>query len=205
MSVEIVALKKAGGALAETLARSAPFITGPLIRRTGFSPARITATPYSTVQLSNNSFYLVPFRLGRDMTITRVRFNVATAQAGSTVTVALWAVPVDGSFPWRLIANMDVDTTSTGVKLAYLDPDPEVFAGEVLIAGFRGNGATMPTLTAFPDDALEPTTSPSFVNGAGGACTLARAFGVGATPVDLGSLPSSGSTLAPAFDIDTAA
>jgi hypothetical protein len=116
-------------------------------------PFARTATATTTLAMTNNTSYWIPFAVNRSTTITDLSINVSTAANGSSETVGIYNSNTTNLYPNTLLGSVSLATASTGLKTGTLATAITLTPGIYWIA-LASSGA--PTLTALAVGSLLP-------------------------------------------------
>jgi hypothetical protein len=108
-------------------------------------PFAMTATATTTLAMTNNTSYWMPFAVNRNINISAISINVSTAAASTSETVGIYNSNLTNLYPNTLLGSVTLDTTTTGLKTGTLSTAITLTPGMYWIA-LASNGA--PTLTA---------------------------------------------------------
>jgi hypothetical protein len=116
-------------------------------------PFAITATATTTLGMTNNTSYWIPFAVNRRTTVSAISINVSTAANNTSETVGIYNLNLTNLYPNTLLASVTLDTSTTGLKTGTLATEITLTPGIYWIA-LASNGA--PTLTALAVGSLLP-------------------------------------------------
>jgi hypothetical protein len=115
-------------------------------------PFAMTSTATTTLAMTNNTSYWIPFGVNRNITVNAISINVSTA-GGTSETVGIYNSNLTNLYPNTLLGSVTLDTTTTGFKTGTLATAITLTPGIYWIA-LASNGA--PTLTALAVGSLLP-------------------------------------------------
>jgi hypothetical protein len=116
-------------------------------------PFAMTATATTTLAMTNNTSYWMPFAVNRNISISAISINVSTAAASTSETVGIYNSNLTNLYPNTLLGSVTLDTTTTGLKTGTLSTAITLTPGMYWIA-LASDGA--PTLTAIGENTLLP-------------------------------------------------
>ena len=116
-------------------------------------PFAMTATETTTLEMTNNTSYWIPFAVNRKTTVSAISVKVSTAGAGSSQNVGISNSNTTNLYPNALLGSVTLDTSSTGLKTGTLATAITLTPGIYWIA-IASSGA--PTLTALAVGSLLP-------------------------------------------------
>jgi hypothetical protein len=115
-------------------------------------PFSATATATTTLAMTNNTSYWIPFSVNRKTTVSALSVNVTTAATNSSETVGIYNSNLTNLYPNTLLGSVNLATASTGLKTGNLTTAITLTPGVYWIA-LASNGA--PTLTALAVGSLK--------------------------------------------------
>jgi hypothetical protein len=116
-------------------------------------PFAITSTATSTLAMTTNTSYWIPFAVNRTTTVSALSINVSTASNGSSETVGIYNSNQTNLYPQALLGSVTLNTAATGLKTGTLTTAITLTPDLYWIA-LASNGA--PTLTALAVGSLLP-------------------------------------------------
>jgi hypothetical protein len=116
-------------------------------------PYATTATSTTTLGMTNNTSYWIPFAVNIRTTVSAISINVTTASTSSSQTVGIYNSNLTNLYPNTLLESVTLATTTTGVITGTLTTAITLTPGIYWIA-LASNGA--PTLTALAVGSLVP-------------------------------------------------
>ncbi len=120
-------------------------VPAPLLA-TGLSvcPFSVNATARTTLAMTNNTSYWIPFTVNRNTTVSAMSINVSTA-GGTSVDVGIYGSNPNNLYPNTLLRSVTLTTGTAGLRTGTLSTAITLTPGIYWIA-LASNGA--PTLTA---------------------------------------------------------
>ena len=116
-------------------------------------PYAANAVATTTLAMTNNTSYWIPFAVNRRMTVSNISINVTTASAGSSENVGIYNSNPTNLYPNTLLGSVTLDTSTTGLKTGTLASAITLTPGIYWIA-LASNGT--PTLTTLAVGSLLP-------------------------------------------------
>jgi hypothetical protein len=116
-------------------------------------PFAMTSSATTTLAMTNNTSYWIPFAVNRNISISAISINVSTAASSTSETVGIYNSDLTNLYPNTLLGSVTLDTTTTGLKTGTLSTAITLTPGIYWIA-LASNGA--PTLTAIGENTLLP-------------------------------------------------
>jgi hypothetical protein len=116
-------------------------------------PFVASAVATTTLGMTNNTSYWIPFAVNKRTDVSAISINVSTASAGSSESVGIYNSNLASLYPSTLLTSVTLDTSSTGLKTGTLATTITLTPGIYWIA-LASNGA--PTLTALAVGSLLP-------------------------------------------------
>jgi hypothetical protein len=112
---------------------------------TNVCPYNTTATATTTLEMTNNTSYWIPFAVNRRTIVSAISINVTTAANSSSEIVGIYNSNPTNLYPNTLLGSVTLATNSTGLLTGTLATVVTLTPGIYWIA-LASNGA--PTLTA---------------------------------------------------------
>jgi hypothetical protein len=116
-------------------------------------PFAMTSTATTTLAMTNNTSYWIPFAVNRRTTVSAISINVSTAGTSSSQNVGIYNLNTTNLYPNALLSSVTLDTSSTGLKTGTLATAITLTPGIYWIA-LASSGT--PTLTALAVGSLLP-------------------------------------------------
>jgi hypothetical protein len=116
-------------------------------------PYTTTATATTTLAMTNNTSYWIPFAVNRRTTVSAISINVSTAANNSSQVIGIYNSNPTNLYPNTLLGSVTLATTTTGVITGTLTTAITLTPGIYWIA-LASTGA--PTLTALAVGSLVP-------------------------------------------------
>jgi hypothetical protein len=108
-------------------------------------PYAANATATTTLAMTNNTSYWIPFAVNRRTSVSAISINVSTASSGSSESVGIYSSNLTSLYPNTLLTSVTLDASSTGLKTGTLATAITLTPGIYWIA-LASSGT--PTLTA---------------------------------------------------------
>ena len=116
-------------------------------------PYVASAVATTTLAMTNNTSYWIPFALNKITNVSAISINVSTLGSGSSQAVGIYNSNLTNLYPNALLGSVTLDTSSTGLKTGTLATTITLTPGMYWIT-LASNGA--PTLTALAVGSLLP-------------------------------------------------
>jgi hypothetical protein len=116
-------------------------------------PFAMTSTGTTTLGMSNNTSYWIPFSVNRNISISAISIYVSIAASSTSETVGIYNSNLTNLYPNALLGSVTLDTTTMGLKTGTLSPAITLTPDMYWIA-LASNGA--PTLIALTVGSLLP-------------------------------------------------
>jgi hypothetical protein len=131
-------------------------VTNPspiLVSGLNVCPFAATATATTTLAMTNNTSYWIPFAVNKSTDVSAISINVSTASNNTSESVGIYNSNLTSLYPSTLLSSVTLATNSTGLKTGTLATTITLTPGIYWIA-LASNGA--PTLNALAVGSLLP-------------------------------------------------
>jgi hypothetical protein len=111
----------------------------------------VNAASRTTLAMSNNTSYWIPFIVNRKINVSAISINVSTAATGSYESVGIYNSNPTNFYPNTLLESVTLDTGSTGLKTGTFSSSITLTPG-IYWTALASEGT--PTLTALSGGSL---------------------------------------------------